>query len=346
MESRKRVVVGLTAAAIALIVLGIAAVVVDSGFSGGLSPIGSASLPATGPDSSSIGGPSPSVTAQTPSGSPGETPSEISPSPSFVPTPSARAAGFVVSGGSIVYYTADGTPVPMEPVRGLRMALVGGRARYYALSPNPYGLRTGAYAGEFMPDVTTEQADGSSALTGGIVLVGAVAGKLIADDLASIDAPAQRWVVALPVDIRGASAAVDVGFDAFGLHGWMDTPRVVIRFSGQLPVVNVIPGNAGYHVLVEQLGVTTWQVIDPTRLLLSPTKLDTEHLMNELLVYGTGVPSVTSDVRVDRRVPVGRAMLSASGEVSVSLAVQASRLDLGPDRILKVGDVPVFVASS
>jgi hypothetical protein len=39
-------------------------------------------------------------------------------------------------------------------------------------------------------------------------------------------------------------------------------------------------------------------------------------------------------------------MLSASGEVSVSLAVQASRLDLGPDRILKVGDVPVFVASS
>jgi hypothetical protein len=38
-------------------------------------------------------------------------------------------------------------------------------------------------------------------------------------------------------------------------------------------------------------------------------------------------------------------MLTASDEVSVSLVVNGSRADLGPDRVLKVGDVPVFVAS-
>ncbi len=249
-------------------------------------------------------------------------------------------------GESILYYMADGTAVPVEPVPGLRAALVEGHALYYAVSPNPYGLRAGAFAGEFMPNVTMGQADGSSAQTGGIVLVGAVASRLIADTLAATAVPSERWVVALPVDIRGAAKTVDVGFDPFGLHGWSDTPRVVVRFSGQLPVVDVIPGNAGYHVLVEQLGVTTWQVIDPTRLALSPTKLDSDHLMNELLVYGTGTPSVRTDVRVDRRVPVGLSMLSASDEVSVSLVIRGSRVDLGPDRILKVGDVPVFVASS
>jgi hypothetical protein len=345
MESRRRVVAGLTIAAVTLIVAGIAAVAIDSGSSGGGPSTGSGSLPATRPSSYSIGTPSPSATA-TPSGSPGGTPSEVSPTPSLAPTPSTRPPGFVVHGESIVYYLSDGTAVPMQPVPGLRGALVEGQALYYAQPTNPYGLRAGTYAGEFMPNVTMQQADGSSAQTGGIVLVGSVANRLISDRLAAPAVPALGWVVALPVDIRSTAKPVDVGFDLFGLHGWSDTPRVVVRFSGPLHVTNIIPGNAGYHVLVEQLGVTTWQVIDPTRFGLSPTKLDPDHLMNELLVYGTGTPSVRADVIVDRRVPVGRAMLTASDEVSVSLVIRGSRADLGPDRILKVGDVPVFVASS
>ena len=345
MESRRRVVAGLTVAAVALIVAGVAALAIDSEFAS-VPSTASGTLSGTQPNSYSFGTPSPSATAPTPSGSPGQTPSEVSSSPSAAPTPSARTTGFVMHGASIVYYTADGTAVPMEPVPGLRTALVEGRARYYALSPNPYGLRAGSYAGEFMPNVTMQQADGSSAQTGGIVLLGAVANRLIATKLASYPVQADRWIVALPVDIRGASQPVDVVFDQFGLHGWSDTPRVSVRFSGQLPVVNIIPANAGYHVLVEQLGVTNWQVIDPTRLGLSATSLDPNHLMNELLVYGTGTPSTRTDVTVNRRVPVGRAMLSATNEVSVSLVVPGSRADLGPDRILTVNDVPVFVASS
>jgi hypothetical protein len=38
-------------------------------------------------------------------------------------------------------------------------------------------------------------------------------------------------------------------------------------------------------------------------------------------------------------------MVTVSGDVSVSLVVDGSRAELGPDKILTIGDVPVFVAS-
>lgn len=346
MEPRRRMVAGLTVAAVTLIVAGVAAVAIDSGFHGGGSSTASQGRTGSQPSTYPIATPTPSATVPAPSGQPGKTPAVVTPSPSPAPSPTARPPGFAMRGGSLVYYAADGTVVPVQPVVGLRTALVEGRVLYYALASNRYSLKAGSYAGEFDPNVTMQQADGSSAQTGGIVLVGPAANRLIADKLASISAPAQRWVVALPVDIRAASKTVDVGFDQYGLHGWSDTPRVIVRFAGQLPVVNVIPNNAGYHVLVEQLGVTAWQVIDPARLGLSATKLDPDHPMNELLVYGNGTPSARRDVLVAGRVAVGQPMLAASDEVSVSLVVRGSRADLGPDRVLKVGDVPVFVASS
>jgi hypothetical protein len=344
MDSRRRVVAGLTIAAVALIVAGAVAVAIDSG-SPGNGPTGASGLPGTRPSASATGTASPRATLPSPSNQSG-TPAVTSPTPSAPPTPANRSAGFVARGSSIVYYTADGTPVPMEPIPGLRTALIEGRALYYALAKNPYNLVTGSYAGEFMPGVTMQQVDGSSAQTGGIALVGPVVNRLISDRLAQTSVPSERWVVALPVDIRNATRTVDVSFDLFGLHGFSDTPRVVVRFSGPLPVVNVIPANAGYHVLVEAVGVTTWQVIDPTRLKLSATTLDPDHMMNELLVYGTGTSNVHNDIRVDRRVPLGQVMLTASSEVSVSLAVRSSKADLGPDRILKIADVPVFVTAN
>ena len=126
---------------------------------------------------------------------------------------------------------------------GLEVKIVHGRAIYYALASNRYGLMTGSYAGEFKPLVTMGQADGSSAETGGIVLTGPVVARLISDKLASIQADADRWIVALPVDIRTATTAVSVTFDQFGLAGWSNTPRVVVTFPGSLPVVEIIPAN-------------------------------------------------------------------------------------------------------
>ncbi|MFI5258450.1 MAG: hypothetical protein ACHQ01_02395 [Candidatus Limnocylindrales bacterium] len=248
---------------------------------------------------------------------------------------------------AITYYAADGSTVPVQPVPGLEVRLQSGRAVYYALASNKYGLKTGSYAGEFMPLVTMGQADGSSAETGGCVLDGHVVSKLISDALAAIQSDTDRWIVALPVDIRSAQGSpVDVSFDQFGLAGWSNTPRVVIQFSGSLKIVETIPSNGGFHVLVEELGVSAWQVIDPTRLTLATGAIDPAHAMNELLVYGSGTPSVQRDLLFDKRVLVGQPMLSATSDVSVSLVVNGSRAALGPDKVLTIGDVPVFVASN
>jgi len=344
MESRRTLVAALTVAAVALIVAGIAAVAIDSGPSGGSAPTG----PVTASPSGSVASATPSPTAPpvTPSGLPGSSPSNFTPVPTMSASPGPHNPGFAVRGGSIVYYTSDGTVVPVEPVPGLRATIAGDQVTYSALAGNRYGLRAGAYAGEFMPNVSIQQDNGSSARTGGVVVVGSVAVRLISDALAAITSPADRWIVALPVDIRGTTKPVDVSFDSYGLVGLTYTPRVLVQFSDSLPVVNVIPDNSGYHVLVEQLGVTLWQVIDPTRLGLSSATLDPDHLMNELLLYGNGTPSVSRDVVVNRRVEIGHPMLFAAGEVSVSLTVRGSYADLSPSRVLKIADVPVFVASS
>jgi hypothetical protein len=349
MVSRRRVVRWLTGAAFVLIGIGVAALVINPGFPGG-GPL-AASGPGTTssrPSSSRVGASSTAVPSPSPinSGS-GTVVPGVSTSPAVSISPTAHPNGFVQQGNDILYYDADGSVTPVQPVVGLEVRIQSGRAIYYALSGNRFGLKTDSYAGEFIPSVTMGQADGSSAETGGAVLAGSVVTRLIEDKLASIKSDFDRWIVALPVDIRSSSRNdVDVSFDLFGLAGWSNTPRVIVRYSGSLPVVEANPANGGYHVLVEQLGVTAWQVIDPTRLGLPPGSIDPAHAMNQLLIYGSGAPSVSRDILFDRPVAVGQPMLSAASEVSVSLVVNGSRADLGPDKILTVGDVPVFVASS
>ena len=344
MESRRKVVAVLAIVGVALIVGGLAAVAIGSGSSDGGPSLsfgpGSIGLPSASPSGTPLITPMPSA-----SGSAALTPSP-SPSSSATASASPRPGGFRSEGPQIVYVTSDGTPVPMPAVKGLTAKLVDGHALYYAPAHNRYGMRTNAVAGEFVPQVSIEQADGSSAQTGGVVLAGPVVTQLIADRLASIEDQADRWTVALPVDIRGTTHAIDVSFDDFGFHGWSDTPRVVVKFSGQMKVTEIIPNNAGFHVLVESLGLTTWQAIDPERLNLPETRLDPDHLMNELVVYGTGTTNLIADIMANHPIPVGRTMLLATDEVSVSLVVRDSRANLGPDRILTVGDVPVFAAAS
>jgi hypothetical protein len=240
--------------------------------------------------------------------------------------------------------------VPVPTIDGLEADLQSGKAVYQATSSNTYGLATGAYAGEFRPDVTAARDDGSTTQTGGVVLAGRVVTKMIADRLAAIKA-GPRWIVALPVDIRSAASAVAVSYDRFGQVGLIAAPRVEVSFTGSLPVVESIPTNGGYHVLVENLAATAWQVIDPVRLSLSPDAIDSTHAINELVVYGAGLPMngakpIRRDVVHDGRVPTGQPMLVTAGNVSVSLVVPGSHSDIGPDNILSIGDVPVFVASS
>ncbi|HEX7490765.1 MAG TPA: hypothetical protein VF337_03560 [Candidatus Limnocylindrales bacterium] len=347
MEQRRRVAFGMGGAAFALIAIGIAALVFDAGVPG----VGSATPAATATGTPGSNSPavvaSPTVQITGPIGSGNSAP----PRPSGSASPKAsdgtsqHPAGFVQTGDVLAYRTADGSLIPVQAVPGLEVQVDRGRAIYVALPSNRYGLRSGDYAGEFMPLVTMGQADGSTAETGGIVLTSRVVSTLTADRLASIQSDSDRWVVALPVDIRTAGKTnVDVAFDQFGLAGWNNTPRVVVRFGGSLPIVETNPSNGGFHVLVEQLGVTSWQVIDPIRLSLPAGLIDPNHAMNQLLIYGSGTPSVQRDVTYDGRASVGQLMLSAGTDVCVSLVVAGSRAELGPDKVLTVNGVPVFAA--
>ena len=344
----RRVVTGLSSAALALIVIGVAAVVFNSGFGGGsgASRGPGTNIPSSGTTHSSASPPiAPSFGVG--SGDPGTPTPLISASPSASAGPTTHPVGFAQADAGFDYYADDGTIVPVKPVPGLEVRIQSGRAIYYAQAGNKLGLKEGSYAGEFMPIVSMAQTDGSSAVTGGIVLAGPAVSRLIADKLASIEADSDRWIVALPVDIRSASKApVEVTFDRFGLAGLSNTPRVVVRFGGLLPVVEAVPTNGGFHVLVEQIGITSWQVVDPVRFTLAPDAIDTAHSMNELLIYGSGKPSIQRDVMFNVRAVVGSPMLTVSGDVCVSLVVNGSRAELGPDKILTIGDVPVFVASS
>jgi hypothetical protein len=354
MKPTRRVVAGLTGAAFVLMGVGIAAMVFGAGFAGGArTATGRAGMSMPRPTSPGTGaGQTASPSVSSGGGTPGTPTPVVSASPTVVSSPSAHPVGFVQRGAELIYAAADGSVVPVPPMNGLRIEVKGGKANYYALSSNAYGLATGAYAGEFMPLVATGQVDGSSAETGGVVLVGRVVSKLISDELASIKAPGDRWIVALPIDIRSSPAAmVQVSFDQFGLAGWTGSPRVYVGFGGSLPIVEAIPANGGYHILVEGLGPTTWQVIDPVRLGLPSDSIDPDRAMNELLVYGNGTASlkgapIARDIHHDGRVGVGTPMVYATGGVSVSLVVAGSHADLGPDKVLMIGDVPVFVASS
>jgi hypothetical protein len=350
MQPGRRFIGVVTVLAVALVVVGFGVAALDPALplGGSGSPTGtggygsSASAGVTLPTSTRTPAisASPSRPVATPSAS-----AVDSPSPS--PSPTKHPAGFSVIGETVTYFNTDGTSLPVAAVAGLEVRIQQGRALYYALAGNRYGLKAGSLAGEFLPFVTMGQSDGSSAQTGGSVLAGVVVTRLVNDAIARISDPADKWIVALPVDIRAVrQATVDVRFDAFGLAPLTNTPRVLIEFYGSAPLVESVPTNAGAHVLVEGLNVTAWQVIDPGRLSLPPDKIVAGHAMNQLLIYGDGTPSVDHDQLIDGRVAMGAQLMQVSGDVSVSLVVDGSHADLGPDKILQVEGVPIFVASS
>jgi hypothetical protein len=347
MQPGRRFIAGATAAALVLVVAGFGVAAFDPVFSTGSPGRAGNGSPTSGPSSPL---PKPTNTPG-PSASPvkssGPTPTLKTVAPSALPSSSKHPLGFVQVAETIVYFTEDGTRIPVVPIAGLQVQIQSGKAVYYALAGNKYGLKTGSYAGEFLPLVTMGQPDGSSAQTGAVVLAGPVVVRLTNDALASVKNEAGRWLVVLPLDLRGArAAAVDVSFDAFGLSGLANTPRVIVRFPGTLPLVEAVAANGGVHVHVEGLGITAWQVTDPARLSLPADKIDPAHAMNQLLIYGDGKASLAFDQLIDGRVPVGSPIMEVSGDVSVSLAVNGSHADVGPGNVLQVAGVPVFVATS
>jgi hypothetical protein len=349
MQPGRRFIGVVTVLAAALVVVGFGFAALDPAL-----PLGGSGSPTDAGGSSSEGAgltfASSSVTPR-PSVSPSRPVSTASASAAVSPSPSAGPArhpvGFTVIGETVTYFTEDGTGLPVPAVAGLEVRIQSGRAIYYALAGNKFGLKAGSFAGEFLPMVTMGQSDGSSAQTGGSVLAGSVVTRLLNDAIGHIADAADKWLVALPVDIRAVrTATVDVRFDSFGLGAIANTPRILVEFYGSAPFVETIPANAGAHILVEGINVTGWQVIDPARLSLPSDKIVDGHAMNQLLFYGDGTVSVDHDQLIDGRLAVGTELMQVSGDVSISLVVNGSHADIGPDKVLQIDGVPIFVASS
>jgi len=250
---------------VTLIVAGVALVAIDSGFYAG----GSSSASWATSDRNSARTRSPRRRqrhAAHSSRPPGQTPRCYAVSIAGSVADGAPA-GLHDRGGSLVYYAADGTVVPSSRSRVCAPRWSRASAVLRAAS-NRYGLKAESYAGEFDPNVTMQQADGSSAdrwdRTGRI-------GR---------EPPYRRqagdYLHPCPALERGSAGGHQSRHQDGRCQLRSIRPSRLVghaarrrRFSGPLPVVNAIPNNAGYHVLVEQLGVTAWQVIDPVRLGLS-----------------------------------------------------------------------------
>jgi len=238
-----------------------------------------------------------------------------------------------------------------------RLWPMGGRSRVCArrswraapcttpLSSNPYGLRLAPTPANSWPNVAMQQADGSSAQTGGIVLVGPVASRLIANKVASYAVQADRLDRGSAGGHQGRRQVRKRHVRSVRPTGWLDTRGSLSSSPVSCPCQHH-PATPVTHVLVEQLGSRPGRSSTRPGSACRLAVLDPKHLMNELLVYGTGTPSAHTDVAFNRAVPVGRQMLSATTEVSVLPGGPRQPGRSGPDRVLTVNGVPVFVASS
>ena len=150
MKPRRPRVATLSIVAVALVVVGAAALVFDVGSRGnaGIASPGASATLSADPVTGSPSGPasaSPSHRSPPPSGS-----GAVSPSPSRVPsaaasvTPTPNPAGFVRTTTGLVWRGSDGTIVPVQEVPGLTAQPQSGRVIYYAVAANRYGLKAGS----------------------------------------------------------------------------------------------------------------------------------------------------------------------------------------------------------
>ena len=183
----------------------------------------------------------PSPTA-TPTPTPTPTPS---PTPSPVPSPE-----FVQTGSGIEYQAGDGTTLAVPEIPGLVASLAGSKVTYAALASNPYGLKAGAYAGWFNPDVSEQQQDGSVEPTGGVGLVPAVVSKLMQAKMSATPRQADKWII--PIPLAGATSASDIKITY--VPNTFNVTMAEVDFSGDLQLTNpfllskqvAVSGNAHY----------------------------------------------------------------------------------------------------
>ena len=247
-------------------------------------------------------------------------------------TPTSGPSGVVQEGDGIVWNDGNGKQLAVPAIPGLKAELEGGKVVYAAETGNSYKLGKGVY-GSFKPDVTTQQGDGSEISTGGIILDPRVVSKL----------PAKTGeTIVLPGDPSNETN-VSVTFDTLGLHGWRDTPRVLISADpgGTFTILNTINDPNGEYLIVQATGVTSWMYFSDYSGGKSTIGPGQDNLF--IHVYGDQpLLGVTNDQH-SHWVFGGLVKTGITGNISVSIDALQYDHPIDLTTIRTIGGVPIFL---
>jgi len=222
-------------------------------------------------------------------------------------------------------------------IEGLKVSYEEDKIVYRAEAENPYGLKEGDYAGEFVPDVVMKDKKGQERKTGGVVLTASAALTILNQQLSQIPEGRGRWLIPLPVDIRGVDK-VSIAF----VRDELNIPVVKVTYSGYAPVVNVIPDSKELRVAKTFLG--DWIYIDQMRLIEPYTDTVYPGLEKRYLTVRGMFLSFTENVTV--QTTFGAKVTVARGPIYVAMGAAHENRPVTSDKILYVEQVPIFVAAN
>lgn len=216
-----------------------------------------------------------------------------------------------------MYTAADGTTLDVPEVPGLGASLAAGKVTYAAMANNSYGLKVGAYAGEFKPNLVIVETDGRRRQTGVVVLDGHVATKLtkVAHD-------AGLFRLALPVDLRAIANEEEVQLTAdVGLVG---EPRVSMAVPEDFKIVEYNPYNMGIRLYTSldpaTVAIVSYEISDYGHPEAPTGEVARGQELMYVGVYGdSDLVSPVKNVRSSQPLEVGSLMATASaGRVSIA----------------------------
>ena len=227
------------------------------------------------------------------------------------------------------------TPENSPKIEGLVGKMDGEILKYYAEEGNKYGLEVGAWAGEYRPNVKL-----GSERVGGVVLAPEVALFLLNQKLDSIIEQSEKWMIVLPVDIRSTAARDEI---SVGLEktSYGPIPFLVIKYPGQLPIVNNIPDTTLIRVVKDIIGYWEYYAANKVGIdCLNRICPGLEMHYNYVASHLTGF-SQNSDVQAS----FGEKISDAPTPVLIYRGTSQGDIQIPTEKILSIDNTLVFIAS-
>ena len=243
--------------------------------------------------------------------------------------------------GEYVYTTEKGEKITIAKIAGLRQDLLVSstgdlKVNYRAEKNNPYGLSEGDYGGEFCPGVFTGRPEKQ---TGGLTLNAKVSLKILQDQLAKIPNQKDKWLIPLPVDIRGLQKVVLLYESGYGDY---QIPVIKILFSGEAPVSNVMPNVTRLRVMQNSyygwIYIGDFCRVDPYIDFVYPGR------EMDYISVGGQMTEFSSNITVEGG--FGEKVSFVKSSAIVNLAASKEFFTPTPEKTLSVGGLPVFVAAN